>query len=219
MATARAGTRTITIARRPARGGRPSRAVSAGLTDVILDAATALFLRDGYAATSMEAVAATAAVSKRTLYARFPDKAALFQAALTRLIAGWMPEFDAAMEQAGSLEQTLLRAAREILRAALAPPALALYRLLIAEAPRVPKLAQVLQQAGADAAIARIAPLLRQAGVAEPVWAAGQFQRLVLTGPQHRALGLGPPITATELEDWAARSVALFLHGIAPPPP
>jgi TetR/AcrR family transcriptional regulator, mexJK operon transcriptional repressor len=200
-------------AKRPARGGRPSRAVSAGLADVILGAAITLFLRDGYSATSMEAVAAASAVSKRTLYARFPDKAALLQAAVTKLIADWMPGFEAALEHAESLEDALLRAARQILVAALAPEALALYRLVIAEAERFPELGRVLQQAGAGGAIARIAALLRPAGIADPIWAAEQFQRLVLTGPQHRALGLGTPFSAAEVESWAQRSVALFLRG------
>jgi TetR/AcrR family transcriptional repressor of mexJK operon len=180
---------------------------------MILDAAITLFLRDGYSATSMEAVAAASGVSKRTLYARFPDKAALFQAAVTRLIAKWMPSFEAALEHAESLEDALLRAARQMLAAALAPEALALYRLVIAEAERFPELGRVLQQAGAGGAVARIADLLRNAEIADPVWAAEQFQRLVLTGPQHRALGLGTSFSVGEVESWAQRSVALFLRG------
>ncbi len=43
----------------------------------------------------------------------------------------------------------------------------------------------------------RIAARLALAGVAEPGFAADQFQRLVLTGPQHRAVGLGSPMSAS----------------------
>ena len=40
----------------------------------IMEAATALFLRDGYRRTSMDQVAADAAVSKQTVYKQFADK-------------------------------------------------------------------------------------------------------------------------------------------------
>ncbi len=48
----------------------------------ILEAGWALFLASGVEGTSMEAVAARARVSKSTLYAAFPDRAALFEAAM-----------------------------------------------------------------------------------------------------------------------------------------
>ena len=44
----------------------------------ILDAARTLFLRNGYAGTSMDDVAALAAVSKQTVYKNFADKQRLF---------------------------------------------------------------------------------------------------------------------------------------------
>jgi AcrR family transcriptional regulator len=199
-----------------ARGGRPSRAASAQLADTILTAATGLFLRDGYAASSMEAVAAAAGVSKRTLYARFPDKAALLQHAVSNLIAAWLPPFDASLEQALSLEDALLQAAREMLRIALAPEALALHRLVVAEAARFPELGLILSAAGAGAGIRRIAALLQTAGVPDPIRTAEQFQHLVLAGPQLRALGLGPPLTEPETETWAKSAVRLLLRGCEP---
>ena len=47
---------------------------------VIVDAATTLFLRHGYLGTSMDQIAAFAAVSKPTVYKFFPDKEQLFTA-------------------------------------------------------------------------------------------------------------------------------------------
>jgi AcrR family transcriptional regulator len=187
------------------------------LAEAIIDAATELFLRDGFVATSMEAIAAAAGVSKRTLYSRFADKPMLFRAALTHLIARWLPPFDAAIEQTASLDEALLLTARHMLAAALAPEALALYRLLVAESERIPDLPALLHAAGAGAAIARIAERLQRDGVADAWWAAAQFQRLVLTGPQHHAMGLAPPLSAEALDGWAARCVALFRHGMKPP--
>ncbi len=50
----------------------------------ILDAGWALFLERGVEATPIEAIAAKAGVSKVTLYTHYPDKAALFRAAVER---------------------------------------------------------------------------------------------------------------------------------------
>ena len=46
----------------------------------ILDAATTLFLRNGYLGTSMDEIAALARVSKQTVYKHFADKESLFAA-------------------------------------------------------------------------------------------------------------------------------------------
>jgi AcrR family transcriptional regulator len=198
----------------PNRGGRPSKQDAPLLTERILDAATELFLRDGYGAASLEAVASAAGVSKRTLYARFAGKPALFQVVVARLVARWLPAFDAGLGHAQGLEATLLTAARIILATALMPEALALHRLIVAEIGRFPELGRVLHDAGAGVGHERLAALLGRAGVADPVWAADQFMTLVLSVPQRRALGLGVALDEAAREDWAARAVALFLRGV-----
>ena len=68
------------------RGGRPSRVEAEQLGERILDAATALFFTAGYGATTIEAVAKRARISKRTFYHRFDDKSALFSAVVHRTI-------------------------------------------------------------------------------------------------------------------------------------
>lgn len=66
-----------------------STALSSRLTDkkriAILAAATEEFLASGYDATSMDRIAARAAVSKRTVYNHFPSKEALFAAIMLEL--------------------------------------------------------------------------------------------------------------------------------------
>lgn len=54
----------------------------------IVDAATTLFLRDGYAATSLSAVASLAGVAERTLYVRFASKVVLFQRVIQAGVVG-----------------------------------------------------------------------------------------------------------------------------------
>lgn len=205
--------------RPPGHGGRPSRLESARLSDRILDVATALFLGDGFGATSIEAVAKRAGISKRTFYHRFSGKEMLFEAVVRRMIERWMPPFDAALLEAPSLAIALSRSAEHILKIALTPEALALHRMVIAEARRFPGLARILHELGAAAGIERIAREFERrmaAGEMRPMdsrFAAEEFILMVVTGPQRRALGLGVPLGPAELTRWIADTVALFLQG------
>ena len=65
----------------------PARRAAAEATrERICAAAEALFMRDGYARTSIRAVAGRAGVSEATVYLAFPDKAALLDATIRRAI-------------------------------------------------------------------------------------------------------------------------------------
>src|SRR6184192_1078373 len=57
------------------------------LREHILDSAKLAFLVDGFERTSMDAIAARAETSKRSLYAHFPTKDALFLAVIERVRA------------------------------------------------------------------------------------------------------------------------------------
>jgi TetR/AcrR family transcriptional regulator, mexJK operon transcriptional repressor len=201
------------------RGGRPSRLQSAQLSDRILDVATVLFLGDGFGATSIEAVAKRAGISKRTFYHRFRGKEALFEAVVRRLIERWMPPFDTALLEASSLVEALRRAARHMLAVALTPEALALYRIIIAEGARFPNLSRILHELGAAAGIERIAHHFgeRAAGgemrAIDPHFAAEQFIMMVVAAPRRRALGLGAAFGPAELDGWIDDTVDLFLDG------
>jgi AcrR family transcriptional regulator len=204
----------------PRRGGRPSREAAALLRERILDAATALFLAEGYGATSIERVAQRAQISKRTFYHRFPDKAALFEAVVHRIIEGLRPPAGAPLYDEGGLEEVLRRVARLVLRAALTPIALALNRLMVAEAQRFPELAAIAAREGSRAeAVGRIAALLEREARAgrlaldRPQFAAAQFLEIVMALPQRRGFGLGQKLTEAELEVWAEDCVNLFLNG------
>src|SRR5882757_3468963 len=113
-------------------GGRPSRLESAQLSDRILDVATMLFLSHGFGATSIEAVAKRAGISKRTFYHRFPGKERLFEAVVRRLIERWLPPLDAGLIESPSLADGLRLTAEHMLTIALTPEALALHRIVIA---------------------------------------------------------------------------------------
>jgi TetR/AcrR family transcriptional repressor of mexJK operon len=200
-------------------GGRPTATAAVLLETTILDAATAAFLADGYAATTIEAIARACSVAKRTIYARWSGKPALFRAVLERLMAKWLSNAGDWTE-AETLEAALNGAAAGILAIALTAEAVALHRLLIAESTRFPELPLMMHQAGAGEGTSQIAALLDRA-IAEgtlprhdSVFAAEQFLHLVLAGPQRRALGLGPKLDEQQLLQWRKAAVSLFLSGI-----
>jgi TetR/AcrR family transcriptional repressor of mexJK operon len=200
-------------------GGRPTTQAAALLETTILTAATTAFLADGYAATTIEAIARACGVAKRTIYARWSGKAALFRAVLGQLMAKWLSDAGT-WDDTDDLETALNHAAASILAIALTPDAIALNRLLIAESARFPELPEMMHHAGAFEGTTRIAAMLDRAvargtlPLQDTRFAAEQFLHLVLTGPQQRALGLGPRLDAPQTEAWRKASVALFLSGI-----
>lgn len=209
----------VTEPARRSSGGRPTAQAAALLETAILDAATTAFLAHGYAATTIEVIARTCGVAKRTLYARWNGKPALFRAVVERLMAKWLS--DAGQWSVKTpLAAALDEAATRILEVALTPEAVALNRLLIAESVRFPELPFMMRQAGAGLGTARIVAILERAvaeGVIPPrdlAFAAEQFLHLVLSGPQRRALGLGPPFNEAQLLAWRTAAVALFLSGV-----
>lgn len=80
----------------PRPGGRPTREGAANLTRQILDDARAAFAKKGVANASMEEIAARQAISKHTLYRRYPNKQALLEAVVERDLI----RFRAALAQA-----------------------------------------------------------------------------------------------------------------------
>ena len=88
----------------------------------ILEAALGLFAQQGYQRTGMAEIAREAGVSRATLYLRFKDKTAVFEALAAQLVAQALAAADAAWVDGAPLEANLL--------AAITAKDLMLYRLL-----------------------------------------------------------------------------------------
>jgi AcrR family transcriptional regulator len=215
-----------TAAAPPRRGGRPSREDAERLRETIVAVAAAMFLGQGYGATSIDAIVQRARISKRTFYHRFRDKAELFGAVVHDVVARLRPPDaadaagTAALFAGAELEEILSRLARLLLRAALSPQAIALQRVILSEAQRFPELAAVVVGEGSrQQAVDHIAALLERErragsiGFDQPQFAAEQFLQMVVSLPQRRAMGLGKPMSESELEGWTRHTVRLFLDG------
>ena len=166
-----------------------------------MDAATVLFLRDGYRNTNMDQIAADAAVSKQTVYKHFADKKQLFR----EIVLGVTANAEAIItdltsvlrsneiDSAADLRTVLTDLARRYIDGVLRPNVLALRRLIIAEAERFPDLARTYFDQAPSRGIDVIADALRSherrglLDLGDARLAAAHFAYLVLGIPQDNA--------------------------------
>ena len=188
----------------------------------ILQAATTVFLRNGYLGTSMDEIAALAGVSKQTVYKHFTDKERLFSQIVTATVDELAdPDHDEVLNlrDTGDLERDLRDFARRQLGAVMQPRLLQLRRLVIAEAGRFPQLGRLFYERGPGRTIDALAAMfqrLASRGVLElddARIAAAHFNWLVMSIPLNQALLLGDdqPATPAELDSYADAGVRAFL--------
>lgn len=216
------------IAKTPAtarknHGGRPSQEASARLTDDIVDRATALFLRAGFEAVSIDTIAAEAAISKRTFYSRFSGKADLFTAVVVRFAEKRMAKMDAISARPGPLKRQLEDFAKAFLRIACQPEAIALDRVVTAEVGRFPELGRILYDFAGARALGLVEKILDQAhakgeiSIRDRKHAAEHFFHAVIAGPMRLVIfGVeSPELTSSHLKRLRL-SIDLFLEGARP---
>ncbi len=188
----------------------------------IVDAATTLFLRQGYAGTSMDAIAKLAAVSKQTVYKHFADKQRLFSEVVSATVdevADPVHDEVLGLEATDNLEAGLRELARRQLESVMQPQVLQLRRLVISEAGRFPELGRSFYEHGAGrtiAALARAFERLTERRLLEtddPELAAAHFNWLVMSAPVNQAMLLGTdgPLAPEEIDRHASGGVRAFL--------
>ncbi len=136
---------------------RIERTKSEAKTAAILQGAMKEFLKNGYAATSMDKVARSAKVSKATVYSHFGDKESLFNAVMQDLVKDKFQQ-EMTLEQPQSLEQdpqvVLSAMATRILENAKRDRSfLDFMRIIIGESGRFPELAKAYVNSVAKPAI------------------------------------------------------------------
>jgi AcrR family transcriptional regulator len=110
----------------------------------ILQGAMQEFLQHGYTATSMARIAATAGVSKETLYSYFESKEKLFAAIVERTAQQHFQEvFASEPLPADPAEQLRQLAPKSLSPENLDPMRMNFYRLIVAESGRFPHLAEL----------------------------------------------------------------------------
>ncbi|HEL4101840.1 TetR/AcrR family transcriptional regulator [Stenotrophomonas maltophilia] len=115
---------------------------------LVLEAATRVFLAHGFSAATTDMIQRDSGVSKSTMYLAFPTKEAMFAAVIEHQCAQMAATMAAIGPDAGDVETILTGLGRAYLSFVLSPPGLAVYRVVIAEAPRFPELSRLFYLAG-----------------------------------------------------------------------
>jgi TetR/AcrR family transcriptional repressor of mexJK operon len=160
---------------------KPGRPSDLAKRQAIIEAASNRFFEDGFAATSIEQVAADAGVSKVTIYNHFGDKRALFTASVEQECEKMRGYFDLDQTPEGSIEDRLAVIAQAMFEFLSRPEMIQFERRIAAETEHEPAIGEAFLKAGPwrmkegfSAYLAREA----EAGalkIADPMLAAEQF--------------------------------------------
>lgn len=205
------------------RCGRPPRGLAGKVEERILDAAGHVFLERGFEGASIEEIAEAASAGKPTIYARFPNKQALFTAVVERLVRR-NTTFETLSYVGGSIEERLDALANVILTRLLAPETIGLIRVAVAEARRFPDLAISVSGMGRACPMEAVARLFGEWAASGDIGASPAFAAEKLMETARRFLDLvvlpmlvralfGENLGALSAESGAhaARAAAFFL--------
>lgn len=136
-------TRRRNAAKKGNPAGRPTLEELERRKDKVMQVATTLFVREGYAATSLVDIAKSAGVATRTVYQHFGDKEAMFHSVMfARDTAAVFPPPQIGDEE--SLFDAMMRAADYACDVSFRPSVVDMMRLAIAESKRFPVMMQTL---------------------------------------------------------------------------
>lgn len=175
---------------------RPGRVLDPAKRAAILEGARTVFMREGFAQGSMDAVAAEAGVGKQTIYRHFRSKEALVEALVEAMCA---PEVIRPPATSPPAKQRARQRLRELLlifvTGVASPDSVRLYRAIVAEADRMPGLGRLFWEAGPRQVRAAIAQLWAEEhdAASAPIVAEQLVQLALGDAYQELVLGTGSP--------------------------
>lgn len=188
----------------------------------ILDIARDSFLMDGFAATSMSAIAVKLGGSKGTLYNYFRSKEELFEAIMQQSCGGEAAALSA-IGEGGDLETVLRRLGERFVANITTAEAVGLYRLVAAESSRFPELGAVFWENGPRLSVLAVAAYLSEQmelGTLrrhDPERAASHLLAM-FKAQLHQAViwNVWPMPTEAQITEQADAAVQAFLRGYGP---
>lgn len=192
-------------------------------TAAIVSAARITFLSRGFDAASMDHIALTAGVSKRTVYNRFRSKEELFGAAITETCQHLLPVNIDDIEASLEPEELILELSRQVLRSILHPDALSLRRIAAFEAERTPAIGKAFLEHGPEWMVDKFTPIMQRLGdkgvfnitdAREAIWQLGAL----ITEPLHTKvlMGAAPDNLEDAIDDQVHRGVGAFMKIYSP---
>jgi TetR/AcrR family transcriptional regulator, mexJK operon transcriptional repressor len=191
--------------------------------EAIARAAFTLFASDGYDRTSVDAIAAEAGVSKRTVYSHFGDKESLFLSVVRDTYDAMLARIAEIVERTAwdrdllaALTSCVSKVTRSIVRA---PERSTLVRLLMSEAPHFPALIDLLHTRKIAAQFTAPLAQLTAAGrlsADNPLQAAEHLSALTFGQVSARSLMGTVPLGDGETARLLSSGVEVFLRAYQP---
>lgn len=202
----------------PRSRGRPS-APEAELRSAAVEATLALLLTQGYAATTVDAVAKRAGMAKKTLYRFAENRDALVMQAIASWTDAFQPAFEQDAQRAAEVRPLLEQGLHAIAQQVLSVQAVGVFRLLQSEFPGREALLATYQRNGIERGRAIVADWLqrqqrhgwlRELDCAQT---SDLLLAMVMAEPlRQMALGLLPP--GSDIDNRIAAALTLVLPGL-----
>ena len=203
--------------------GRPQLRPDAETRQIIYEASRHEFAGNGYAATSMEAVARLAGVSTKTLYRLIPNKAALFEGMVSDRLDRFLSDFNLQAADHTDIAEALHAALMSCADLMLDDEVIALQRMILQETGKFSDLAGAFYKSGIRRTGAALAEWLRTQQARGLIVlddadeAAGMLIGMLSSAPQRAAIFGGLPMPSRPQIEARVRScVKLFLRGCQP---
>lgn len=192
----------------------------------VLNAARDVFFTHGFTAATTDMIQRKASVSKATVYTYYENKETLFVAVIEAECEKFTNTLRNISYKQGQFKDTLLALARGYLNIVLSPNGLALFRVVVAEAPRFTNLARTLYLAGPHAVVTMAADILGEAAQEGEVdlselgrdSTANQLINLIRSEAQLECL-LHPNARPSEVEidKWVHNAITTFMRAYCRP--
>ncbi len=186
----------------------------------ILEAAIKLFVGSGYHNTSMDEIAASAGVSKQTIYSHFSNKQELFKSAVQSRRSDFLGA-ELALDTEAPPRDTLRKFATALLKLLLSEDVVRTRRVCDAEAESHPEVAAAYFSEGPEHTTRMLSAYLKklhdsgQLTISNPDHAAIQLLYMLTGEAQMRALLNQPVWTDEQVMDYLDSSIEMFMRAYA----
>lgn len=175
---------------------------------MIVEVATRAFLEQGYAATSMSAIADELGGSKATLWSHFASKEELFIAVVDGQVALFSAEMEGALVEAPFSHEGLRRYCLAFLRTLIKPHAVALFRVIMGDGGRFPEINSIFYVRGPARLNAYLNRFLATRFPADEAARAALLINATLIGWRSQILTRPDPVQPGELEQFVDDFIA-----------
>lgn len=190
----------------------------------ILEAATRVFLENGYGGATIDLVVMQAGASKASIYSFFGGKEGLFAAIVDQCVDNLMQAFLTIDATDADIPTALAQIGRRYLEITLAPDVVGIYRLVLAEGARVPEIAHAFYRRGPDRLTDHLAEIFQRwqtrglVKLDDPALMASQFLDAAGSDLQLRAVaGVAPDKLPAVIDRRVQHAAQVFSKALMQP--